>query len=96
MDVWEVEMNRRILKKKFKTRWKKSMAELTNRGPYKVKPSRIKISEKLGENEIIIKGSWHGWEWKIKFPFDIYFYFNNIVFNTIYCWKIISIDYIYH
>ena len=60
-------MNRRILKKKFKTRWKKSMAELTNRGPYKVKPSRIKISEKLGENEIIIKGSWHGWEWKIKF-----------------------------
>lgn len=60
-------MNRRILKKKFKTRWKESMAELTNRGSYKVNPSRIKVSEEFGENEIIIKGTWHQHEYKIKF-----------------------------
>lgn len=60
-------MNRRIMKKKFKTRWRESMAELTNRGSDKVNPSRIKVSEEFGENEIIIKGTWHQYEYKIKF-----------------------------
>ena len=60
-------MNRRILKKKFKTRWRESMAELSSKGFCKVKPSRIKVSEEFGENEIIIKGTWHGIEGKIRF-----------------------------
>ena len=60
-------MNRRILKKKFKTRWRESMAELSSKGFCKVKPSRIKVNEEFGENEIIIKGTWHQIKWKIKF-----------------------------
>lgn len=62
-------MNRRILKKKFKTRWRESMAELSSKakGFCKVKPSRIKVSEEFGENEIIIKGTWHQHKYKIKF-----------------------------
>lgn len=65
MDIWEVEMNRRILKKKYKTRWKEIIAALISKS--KVKPSRIKVSEEFGENEIIIKGTWHGYEGKIRF-----------------------------
>ena len=60
-------MNRRILKKKYKTRWRESMAELSSKRSCKVKPSRIKVTEELGDNEIIIKGTWHQIEWKIKF-----------------------------
>lgn len=58
-------MNRRILKKKYKTRWKEIIAALISKP--KVKPSRIKISEEFGENEIIIKGTWHEYEGKIRF-----------------------------
>ena len=60
-------MNRRILKKKYKTRWKEIIAALISKDIYKVKPSRIKVSEEFGENEITIKGTWHGIEGKIRF-----------------------------
>ena len=60
-------MNRRILKKKYKTRWKEIIAALISKGISKVKPSRIRISEEFGENEITIKGTWHGIEGKIRF-----------------------------
>ena len=60
-------MNRRILKKKYKTRWKEIIAALINKSGSKVKPSRIKVSEEFGENEITIKGAWHGIEGKIRF-----------------------------
>jgi hypothetical protein len=60
-------MNRRILKKKYKTRWKEIIAALISKDISKVKPSRIKVSEEFGENEITIKGTWHGIEGKIRF-----------------------------
>jgi hypothetical protein len=67
MDIWEVEMNRRILKKKYKTKWKEIIAALISKYISKVKPSRIRVSEEFGENEITIKGTWHGIEGKIRF-----------------------------
>ena len=60
-------MNRRIRKKKYKARWKEIIAALISKDISKVKPSRIKVSEEFGENEIIIKGTWHGYEGKIRF-----------------------------
>lgn len=60
-------MNRRILKKKYKIRWKEIIAALISKDISKVKPSRIKVSEEFGENEITIKGTWHGIEGKIRF-----------------------------
>lgn len=50
-------MNRRILKKKYKTRWKEIIAALISKDISKVKPSRIRVSEEFGENEITIKGT---------------------------------------
>lgn len=60
-------MNRRIQKKKYKARWKEIIAALISRDITKVKPSKIKLSEEFGEDEIIIKGTWNGIEGKIRF-----------------------------
>lgn len=63
-------MNRRIQKKKYKARWKEIIAALISRDITKVKPSKIKLSEELREDEIIIKGTWNGIEGKIRFYRD--------------------------
>lgn len=60
-------MNKRILKKKYKTRWKEIIAALISKDISKVKPSRIRISEEFGKDEFTIKGTWNGIEGKIRF-----------------------------
>lgn len=57
-------MNRRITEKRYKGKWRKLFATLIGGN---AKPSRIKLSKGIGENEIIIKGTWKNIEGKIRF-----------------------------